>query len=38
MQCSMIWLPAGVAPPAVGDELDVDVRFTTTSFDQIRWS
>lgn len=38
MQCSMIWLPAGVKPPAVGDELDVDVRFTTTSFDQIRWS
>jgi alanine racemase len=38
MQCSMIWLPSDVAAPAVGDELDVDVRFTTTSFDQIRWS
>ena len=38
MQCSMIWLPAGVPMPAVGDELDVDVRFTTTTFDQIRWT
>lgn len=37
MQCSLIWLPADVTPPAVGDELDVDVRFTTTTFDQIRW-
>jgi alanine racemase len=37
MQCSLIWLPAGVPPPAVGDELDVDVRFTTTAFDQVRW-
>lgn len=37
MQCSLIWLPAAVAPPAIGDELDVDVRFTTTAFDQIRW-
>ncbi|HEU4541865.1 MAG TPA: alanine racemase [Jiangellaceae bacterium] len=38
MQCSMIWLPPGVARPAVGDELDVDVRLTTTTFDQIRWN
>jgi hypothetical protein len=38
MQCSMIWLPSDVKTPAVGDELDVDVRFTTTSFDQIRWT
>ncbi|HEX6336662.1 MAG TPA: alanine racemase [Jiangellaceae bacterium] len=38
MQCSMIWLPSDVPAPAVGDELDVDVRFTTTSFDQIRWT
>lgn len=37
MQCSLIWLPASVAPPAVGDELDVDVRLTTTTFDQVRW-
>ena len=38
MQCSMIWLPPNVKAPVVGDELDVDVRFTTTSFDQIRWT
>lgn len=37
MQCSMVWLPADVPPPTVGDELDVDVRFTTTSFDRIAW-
>lgn len=37
MQCSLIWLPAGVSPPTVGDEVDVDVRMTTTSFDRIRW-
>jgi alanine racemase len=38
MQCSMIWLPSGVPVPNVGDELDVDVRFTTTTFDLIRWT
>ncbi|NDL57861.1 alanine racemase [Phytoactinopolyspora mesophila] len=37
MQCSMIWLPGDVTPPAPGDELDVDVRFTTTAFDRISW-
>jgi alanine racemase len=37
MQCSMIWLPADVTPPAPGDELDVDVRFTTTTFDHLSW-
>lgn len=37
MQCSLIWLPADVPPPAVGDELAVDVRLTTTTFDQVRW-
>jgi hypothetical protein len=37
MQCSLIWLPARVAPPAVGDEVDVDVRMTTTTFDRIAW-
>jgi alanine racemase len=37
MQCSLIWLPARVAPPAVGDEVDVDVRMTTTTFDHIAW-
>jgi Alanine racemase, N-terminal domain len=35
MQVSMLWLPDGVAVPAVGDELDTDVRMTTTAFDQV---
>lgn len=35
MQVSMIFVPDGVAVPAVGDELDVQVRFTTTHFDHI---
>lgn len=35
MQCSMIWLPSGAPAPAVGDELPVDVRFTTTTFDAV---
>lgn len=38
MQCSMIWLPGDVPAPAVGDELDVEVRFTTTAFDEVRWA
>lgn len=38
MQCSMIWLPAGEAVPGVGDELDVDVRFTTTYFDDVTFA
>ncbi len=37
MQCSMIWLPSGVTPPAIGDDVEVDVRFTTTRFDGIVW-
>ncbi|PSL01338.1 alanine racemase [Haloactinopolyspora alba] len=37
MQCSMIWLPGGVEVPAVGDEVDVDVRFTITHVDRIAW-
>jgi alanine racemase len=37
MQCSLIWLPPGTDPPAIGDEIDVDVRFTTTTFDRIVW-
>lgn len=37
MQCSMIWLPDGVGAPAVGDEVDVEVRFTTTTFDHLAW-
>jgi alanine racemase len=35
MQCSMIWLPGDVTPPEIGDTVDVDVRYTTTSFDEI---
>jgi alanine racemase len=38
MQCSLIWLPTGVDPPAVGAEVDVDVRMTTTNFDRIVWT
>jgi alanine racemase len=38
MHCSLIWLPANIDPPAVGDEIDVDVRYTTTTFDHIAWS
>lgn len=34
MQVSMLWLPGGPAPE-VGGELDVDVRYTTTSFDEV---
>jgi alanine racemase len=35
MQASMLFLPSSVAPPAVGDEVGVDVRFTTTNFDKV---
>ncbi|HVQ87896.1 MAG TPA: alanine racemase [Actinomycetes bacterium] len=35
MQVSMIWLPGDVRPPHVGDEIDVDVRMTTASFDRL---
>lgn len=35
MQVSLLFLPSDVPPPAVGDELDVDVRMTTTHFDRI---
>jgi alanine racemase len=34
MQASMLFLPQAVRPPAVGDEVDVRVRFTTTWFDR----
>ena len=34
MQASMLFLPHGVRPPAVGDEVGVRVRFTTTTFDR----
>jgi len=35
MQVSLLWLPSSVPPPAVGDELTVEVRMTTTHFDVV---
>jgi hypothetical protein len=35
MQVSLLFLPASVDPPSIGDEVDVDVRMTTTTFDRI---
>ncbi|HAN71817.1 MAG TPA: alanine racemase [Actinobacteria bacterium] len=32
---SMIWLPAGVMVPAVGDRLTAEVRYTTSRFDAV---
>ncbi|MGI8675609.1 MAG: alanine racemase [Nocardioidaceae bacterium] len=38
MQVSMVFVPARRAVPAVGDEVPVDVRFTTTTFDTVHIS
>ncbi|MCW2758092.1 MAG: alanine racemase domain protein [Nocardioidaceae bacterium] len=38
MQVSMLFLPSGVPVPAVGDEVDVRVRFTATHVDQVEIS
>ena len=35
MQASMLFLPSGADVPEVGDEVDVRVRFTATSFDRV---
>ncbi len=35
MQASMVFVPASVTAPAVGDTVDVAVRFTTATFDAI---
>jgi hypothetical protein len=35
MQVSLLWLPERVAPPKVGDDLDVETRFTTATFDAV---
>lgn len=35
MQASMLFLPHGALVPAVGDEVDVRVRYTATSFDRV---
>jgi len=37
MQASMLFLPHGATVPAVGDEVDVRVRFTATTFDRVRF-
>ena len=31
----MVFLPASADPPAVGDWIDVAVRFTTATFDSV---
>lgn len=38
MQASMLWLPGSATPPSVGDEVALQVRFTTTWFDQVEIS
>ncbi|MBC7596486.1 MAG: alanine racemase [Kineosporiaceae bacterium] len=35
MQVSMLFLPASADPPAVGDWIDVAVRYTTVTFDSV---
>jgi hypothetical protein len=35
MQASMLFLPHGARVPAVGDEVDVRVRYTATAFDRV---
>jgi hypothetical protein len=35
MQASMLFLPHGAHVPAVGDEVDVRVRFTATAVDRV---
>lgn len=37
MQASMLFVPAGVRVPAVGDEIDCRVRFTTATFDGVEY-
>lgn len=38
MQASMLFVPSGAKVPAVGDEVDVRVRFTATTFDRVVFS
>jgi hypothetical protein len=35
MQVSMVWLPSGATPPVVGDQVEVDIRMTTATFDRV---
>lgn len=37
MQSSMLIVPSDLAPPTVGDQLVVQVRFTTTTFDRVEF-
>ena len=38
MQVSMIHIPHGDVVPEIGDEVEVQVRFTTTTFDHVHLS
>jgi hypothetical protein len=38
MQASMLFLPAGTAVPAIGEEIPCRVRFTATTFDRVEIS
>ncbi|MGY2876913.1 hypothetical protein ACVW00_004103 [Marmoricola sp. URHA0025 HA25] len=38
MQASMLFLPSGAEVPATGEEVDVRVRFTATTFDRVEVS
>jgi len=38
MQASMLFLPTGAEVPKIGEEVDVRVRFTATTFDRIEFS
>ena len=35
MQASLVLLPASVTPPAIGDEVPVELRLTTALVDQV---
>lgn len=35
MHVSMVWLPNSASAPAIGDELDCDIRMTTAHFDAV---
>lgn len=38
MQASMLFVPSGARVPAVGEEIDVRVRYTATTFDRVEVS
>lgn len=38
MQASMVFLPSGCPVPVVGDQVEVAVRYTTTTFDHVHLS